>query len=75
MNDRGITLEDVMANKYGACIGSFRNKWRERFVEIYSLDDLHVVTVGYPTSGAPIVCVEERSAFQRNIGKFDVVIH
>jgi hypothetical protein len=62
----------------GDLLGSFRNVWRNRFVEIYadSDDPNGVVTVGRSLSDEradPIVTREPRYQYQRWIGRFNQV--
>ena len=67
MNAEGITYEQALDLQL---IWSFTNGWRQRRVDIleHPTDSAKVVTVGRPIGGGtPVVCVEDRSAYDRII--------
>ena len=67
MNAEGITYEKALNLRL---IWSFTNGWRQRRVDIleHPSDSLKVVTVGTPIGGGQsVVCVEDRSAYDRII--------
>lgn len=75
MNTEGFTAETARKLKP---LGSFRNEWRRREVEIYEhpTDVGRVVTVGCPMDGgSPVVCVENQSDYQRYMGRWNAVYH
>ncbi len=72
MNDQGITYADTKGLKL---IGVLRNEWRQRNVGIYEnpkdTTGQTVVSVGHPMGGGePIVCIEPRTYYLREIAAY-----
>ena len=69
-NCEGFTATNITT----ARIGVLRNNWRGRLVYVHAhpTDPQKVVSIGHPLSGGGevIVCVEDRSGFERTIGLF-----
>jgi len=67
-NSEGYTYEDALQLEY---IGQYRSNWRRRTISLYvhPTDAAKVVSVGVPfdKSYDPVVCIEERRQYGRQL--------